>query len=149
MSPSESAPHMVFLEVVFPAEVVGPTPPTNLAAILQALEVGASELPEPEYAEAAPESDSDVEMEGAEAEDLPEDHPTEIAVPVGRSFGASSSGEPSALMNTLEAFHQNQAMLASRLARKKQPMLSFAPSWQGKLQALTGFMTYWRGLCLG
>src|SRR4051812_17491350 len=115
MNPSESAPHMVFPEVVYPAEVAGPTPPTNLATILQAMEVGASELPEPEYAEAAPESDSDVEMEGTEAKDLPEDRPAEIVVPVGRSSGAFSSGEPSALMETLEALHQNQALLASRL----------------------------------
>src|SRR3954466_11171552 len=64
MNPSESAPHMVFPEVVYPAEVVGPTPPTNLASILQALEDGASELPVPEYAEAASGLNSDVEMEG-------------------------------------------------------------------------------------
>src|SRR3954462_8900275 len=78
MNPSESAPHMVFPEVVYPAEVAGPTPPTNLAAILQALEVGASEFPEPEYAEAASESDSDVEMEGTDARDPLEDCPAEI-----------------------------------------------------------------------
>src|SRR3954468_17801626 len=67
MNASESAPHMVFPEVVYPAKVAGPTPPTNLAAILQALEVRASELPEPEYAEAASKSDLDAEMEDAQA----------------------------------------------------------------------------------
>src|SRR4051812_9815369 len=81
MNPSEEAPHMVFLVVVYRAAVASPTPPTNLAAILQALEVGSSELPEPEYAEATLESDSDVEMEDAQSEDIPEDHPAEIAVP--------------------------------------------------------------------
>src|SRR3954465_4516860 len=115
MNPSEKAPHMVFPVVVYPAGVAGPTPPTNLAAILQALEAGTSELPEPEYAKATSESDSDEEMEDAQADDLPEDHPAEIAVPFGRNSGASSSGETSALMETLEALHQNQAMLASRL----------------------------------
>src|SRR4051812_45025476 len=115
MNPSEKAPHMVFPVVVYPAEVAGPTPPTNLAAILQALEVGTSEMPEPEYAEATSESDSDMEMEDAQAKDLPEDRPAEIAVPFGRNSGAYSSGETSALMETLEALHQNQAMLASRL----------------------------------
>src|SRR3954468_12812007 len=115
MNPSESAPHMVFPVVVYRAAVAVPTPPTNLAAILQAFEVGSSELPEPEYAEATSESDSDVEMEYAQAEDLPEDRPAEIVVPFGRNSGASSSGETSALMETLEALHQNQAMLASRL----------------------------------
>ncbi|XP_058753322.1 uncharacterized protein LOC131626514 [Vicia villosa] len=115
MNPSEKAPHMVFPVVVYRAEVAGPTPPTNLAAILQALEDGTSELPEPEYAKATSESDSYEEMEDAQAEDLPEDHPAEIAVPFGRNSGASSSGETSALMETLETLHQNQAMLASRL----------------------------------
>src|SRR4051812_3125627 len=115
MNPSEKAPHMVFPVVVYPAEVAGPTPPTNLAAILQALEIGTSELPEPEYAKATSESDSDEEMEDAQADDLPKDHPAEIAVPLGRNSGASSSGETSALMETMEALHQNQAMLASRL----------------------------------
>src|SRR3954465_1095283 len=85
------------------------------AAILQALEVGTSELPEPEYAKATSESDSDEEMEDAQADDLPKDHPAETAVPFGRNSGASSSGETSALMETLEALHQNLAMLASRL----------------------------------
>src|SRR4051812_1038872 len=125
MNPSESAPHMVFLEVVYPAEVAGPTPPTNLAAILQALEVGASELPEPEYAEAAPESDSDAEMEDAQAGNLPEDRPAEIVVPVCRSSGASSFGEPSVLMETLEVLHQNQAMLASHLNMQEATNVEF------------------------
>src|SRR3954464_4472851 len=115
MNPSERAPHMVFPVVVYRAGAAGPTPPTNLAAILQALEAGTSELPEPEYAKASSESDSDEEMEDAQADDLPQDHPAEIAVPCGRNSGASSSGETSALMETLEALHQNQAMLASRL----------------------------------
>src|SRR3954463_11231314 len=115
MNPSERAPHMVFPVVVYRAGVAGPTPPTNLAAILQALEDGTSELPEPEYAKATSESDSDEEMEDAQTDDLPEDHPAEIAIPLGRNSGASSSGETSALMETLEALHQNQAMLASRL----------------------------------
>src|SRR4051812_47105393 len=115
MNPSERAPHMVFPVVVYRAGVAGPTLPTNLAAILQALEVGTSELPEPEYAKATSESDSDEEMEDAQTDDLPEDHPAKIAVPLGKNSGASSSGETSALMETLEALHQNQAMLASRL----------------------------------
>src|SRR3954471_2057175 len=115
MNPSESAPHMVFPVVVYPAEVAGPTPPTNLEAILQALEVGASELPAPEYAEAASESDLDAEMEDAQAGNPPEDRPAEIVVPDGRNSSIPSSGETSALMETLEALRQNQVMLASRL----------------------------------
>src|SRR3954463_14628135 len=115
MNPSERAPHMVFPVVVYRAGVAGPTPPTNLAAILQALEAGTSELPEPEYAKATSESDSDEGMEETQAEDLPKDPSAEIAVPLGRNSGASSSGETSALMETLGALHQNQAMLASRL----------------------------------
>src|SRR3954468_982962 len=115
MNPSERAPHMVFPVVVYRAGDAGPTPPTNLAAILQALEAGTSEMPEPEYVEVSSESDSDEEMEDAQADDLPKDHPAEIAAPFGEYLGASSSGETSALMETLEALHLNQAMLASRL----------------------------------
>src|SRR3954462_12308496 len=114
-NPSEKAPHMVFPVVVYPAVVAGPTPPTNLAAILQALEVGTSELPEPEYAKATSESDSDEEMEDAQADDLPKDHPAETAVPFGRNSGAPSSSGTSARLETLEALHLNQAMLSSRL----------------------------------
>src|SRR4051812_41270706 len=61
MNPSERAPHMVFPVVVYRAGVAGPTPPTNLAAILQALEVGTSELPEPEYVKVTSESNKEME----------------------------------------------------------------------------------------
>src|SRR3954466_2476198 len=115
MNPSERAPHMVFPVVVYRAGVAGPTPPTNLAAILQALEAGTSELPEPEYGEVSSESDSDEEMEDAQADDLPQDHPAEIAAPSGEYLGASSSGGTSTRLETLEALHLIQAMLASRL----------------------------------
>ena len=106
---------MTFPEVVSPAADAGPTPPTNLADILQALEAGTSVLPEPEYTVAGPKSDSDVEMKSPEAEEFPEDHPAENVVPAGRSSGASSSGELSALMKIVEDLHQNQVSLTSRL----------------------------------
>src|SRR4051812_44524009 len=61
MNPSERAPHMVFPVVVYRAGVAGPTPPTNLAAILQALEAGTSELPEPEYVKVTSESNKEME----------------------------------------------------------------------------------------
>src|SRR4051812_41079137 len=61
MNPSERAPHMVFPVVVYCAGVAGPTPPTNLAAILQALEAGTSELPEPEYVKVTSESNKEME----------------------------------------------------------------------------------------
>src|SRR3954462_32856 len=115
MNPSERAPHMVFPVVVYRAGAAGPTPPTNLAAILQALEAGTSEMPEPEYVEVSSESDSDEEMEDAQADDLPQDHPAEIVAPSGEYLGASSSGGNSTRLETLEALHLNQAMLASRL----------------------------------
>src|SRR4051812_38026381 len=139
MNPSEKAPHMVFPVVVYSAVVAGPTPPTKLAAILQALEVGTSELPEPEYAKATSELDSDEEMEDAQADDLPKDHSAETAVPFGRNSGAPSSGETSALMGPWKLFIRIKLCWLLGWTRKEQPMLRFAPSWPGQLQALTGF----------
>src|SRR3954466_369174 len=115
MNPSERAPHMVFPVVVYRAGDAGPTPPTNLATILQALEAGTSELPEPEYVKVTSESDSDTMTEDAQAEDLPQDHPAEIAVPFGENLGAASSGGNSTRLETLEIPDLNQWIVASRL----------------------------------
>src|SRR4051812_11633968 len=59
-NPSELSPHMVI------PEVDAPTPPRNLAAILQALENGDSDLPAPEYEEDASREEADVEIHPAE-----------------------------------------------------------------------------------
>src|SRR3954462_7817232 len=52
-NPSKKAPDMVFPEVEYPSKVDAPTPPRNLAEILQALENEDSDLPTPEYVEDA------------------------------------------------------------------------------------------------
>src|SRR4051812_13667477 len=111
---------MVIPEVVDPPEVEGPSAPRNLAAILQALENGDSDLPSPEY-------DGDATMEKANAEDHPvgdipaeenqeDDLTMEVAlvnvVPLDRSCEVSS-GEPSLLVKTLKVIQKNQAELAS------------------------------------
>src|SRR3954467_15765813 len=52
-NPSKKDPSLVILEVVDPPEVEGPSAPRNLAAILQALENGDSEIPAAEYGDAS------------------------------------------------------------------------------------------------
>src|SRR4051812_48748678 len=69
-NPSEKDPSLVIPEVADPPEVEGPSALRNLAAILQALENGDSELPAAEY-----EGDASMEEAGAE------DHPAET-IPV-------------------------------------------------------------------
>src|SRR4051812_40090565 len=121
-NPSEEDPNIVIPEVADPLEVEGPSAPRNLAAILQALENGDSEVLVAEY-------DGDASMEEADAEDHPvgdipagENHNVDLtmeaavqnAVPLDRSCEASS-GEPSLLAKTLEVIQKNQAELATRM----------------------------------
>src|SRR4051812_32763072 len=63
-NPSKKDPGLVIPEVADPPEVEGPSAPRNLAAILQALENGDSDLPAAEY-------DGDASMEEADTEDHP------------------------------------------------------------------------------
>src|SRR4051812_11595868 len=59
-NPSVEDPSLVIPEVVDPPEVEGPSAPRNLAAILQALENGDSEVPAAEYGDASmQEADAD------------------------------------------------------------------------------------------
>src|SRR3954471_13567173 len=58
-NPSEEDPSIVIPEVVDPLEVEGPSAPRNLAAILQALENGDSDLPDPKYEEDASMEEAD------------------------------------------------------------------------------------------
>src|SRR3954470_2219311 len=102
---------MVIPEVVYPLEVAAPIPPKNLDEILQALENEDSEIPDPEYAEDASESDSDVEMEDAEnhpSEKSPVQENQDVVLPLDAAAGnaiplndscASFSAEPSILVN--------------------------------------------------
>src|SRR3954466_11680305 len=52
-NPSVEDPSLVIPEVFDPPEVEGPSAPRNLAAILQALENGDSEVPAAEYGDAS------------------------------------------------------------------------------------------------
>src|SRR3954468_13871731 len=113
-NPSEEDPSLVIPEVVDPLEVEGPSAPRNLAAILQALENGDSEVPAAEYGDA---SMQEADAEDHVAETVPvEENPTNDlsmeaadhnAIPVDRSCEASSD-EPSRLARTLEVIQKNQ-----------------------------------------
>ncbi|XP_058744262.1 uncharacterized protein LOC131616833 [Vicia villosa] len=126
-NPLEKAPDMVYPAVEYPSEVAAPTPPKNLAEILQALENEDSDIPTPDYAEDASMSEADAEKQSAEnhpAEKLPVqenqddvlmiDAAVEHAIPLDDSCEASSD-EPSVLVNAMKALQKNQADLASHL----------------------------------
>src|SRR4051812_8379537 len=113
---------MVIPEVVYPPEVDAPTPPRNLASILQALENGDSDLSAHEYEEDASREEADVEIHPAEEnhdDDLTMDAAVENVVPMNRSCEASS-GEPSLLVKTLEVIQKNQADLDSRMEKQDE-----------------------------
>src|SRR3954462_1358966 len=113
-NPSEKDSSLVIPEVVDPPEVEGPSAPRNLAAILQALENGDSEIPAAEYGDASMQ-EADAEDHVAESgpvEDIPaNDLSMEAAdqhvIPVDRSCEASSD-EPSRLARTLEEIQKRQ-----------------------------------------
>src|SRR3954468_13083150 len=106
-NPSKKDPSLVIPEVVDPPEVEGPSAPRNLAAILQALENGDSEIPAAEYGDASMQ-EADAEDHVAESdpvEDIPANDTSmeaadQVVIPVDRSCEASSD-EPSRLARTL------------------------------------------------
>src|SRR3954466_15516668 len=113
-NPSEKDPSLVIPEVVDPPEVEGPSAPRNLAAILQALENGDSEIPAAEYGDASMQ-DADAEYHVAEsdpveeipANDLSMEATDQVAIPVVES-GEASSDESSRLARTLEEIQKRQ-----------------------------------------
>src|SRR4051812_10690282 len=113
-NPSEKDPSLVIPEVVDPPEVEGPSAPRNLAAILQALESGDSEIPAAEYGDASmPEADAEdhvaktVPVEEIPANDLSMEAADQNVIPVDRSCEASSD-ESSRLARTLEEIQKRQ-----------------------------------------
>src|SRR4051812_46813616 len=107
-NPSKKDPSLVIPEVVDPPEVEGPSAPRNLAAILQALENGDSEIPAAEYGDASmQEADAEDHVsESDPVEDIPANDTSmeaadQVVIPVDRSCEASSD-EPSRLARTLE-----------------------------------------------
>src|SRR4051812_36082102 len=113
-NPSEEDPSLIILEVVDPPEVEGPSAPRNLAAILQAVENGDSEVPAAEYGDASmEEADADdhvtetIPVEENPANDLTMEAADQNAIPLERSCEASSD-EPSRLARTLEVIQKNQ-----------------------------------------
>src|SRR3954469_3074981 len=113
-NPSEKDPSVVIPEIADPPEVEGPSAPRNLAAILQALENGNSEIPAAEY-EDAPMQEADAEDHVAEivpveeipANDLSIEAADHNVIPVDRSCEASSD-ESSRLARKLEIIQKNQ-----------------------------------------
>src|SRR4051812_5057642 len=113
-NPSKEDPSLVILEVVDPPEVEGPSSPKNLAAILQALENGDSEIPAADCGDASMQ-EADVEDHVAEsvpveeipANDLSMEAADHNAIPVNRSCEASSD-ESSRLARTLEVIQKKQ-----------------------------------------
>src|SRR4051812_32100100 len=113
-NPSKKDPSLVIPEVVDPPEVEGPSAPRNLAAILQALENGDSEIPAAEYGDASMQ-EADAEDHVAESdpvEDIPANDTSieaadQVVIPVDRSCEASSD-EPSRLARTLEEIQKRQ-----------------------------------------
>src|SRR3954463_15065930 len=106
--PSKEDPSLVIPEVVDPPEVEGPSAPRNLAAILQALENGDSEIPAADYGDASmQEADAEdhvaetVPVEENFANDLSMEAADQHAIPMVRSSEASSD-EPSRLARTLD-----------------------------------------------
>src|SRR4051812_44734388 len=113
-NPSEKDPSLVIPEVVDPPEVEGPSAPRNLAAILQALENGDSEIPAANYGEASmQEADAKdhvaktVPVEENSANDLSMEATDHNAIPVDKGCEASSD-EPSRLARTLEDIQKKQ-----------------------------------------
>src|SRR3954465_11810107 len=107
-NPTEKDPSLVIPEVVDPPEVEGPSAPRNLAAILQALENGDSEIPAAEYGDASmQEADAEdhvaktVPVEEIPANDLSLEATDHNVIPVDRSCEASSD-ELSRLPRPLE-----------------------------------------------
>src|SRR4051812_14630514 len=113
-TPSEKDPSLVIPEVTDPPEVEGPSAPRNLAAILQALENGDSEIPAAEYGDASMQ-EADAEDHVAESEPVEEIPANDLSmeaadrhvIPVDRSCEASSD-EPSRLARTLEEIQKRQ-----------------------------------------
>src|SRR3954467_6619047 len=113
-NPSKKDPSLVIPEVADPPEVEGPSAPRNLAAILQALENGDSEIPAAEYGDASMQ-DADAEYHVAEsdpveeipANDLSMEATDQVAIPVVES-GEASSDESSRLARTLEEIQKRQ-----------------------------------------
>src|SRR4051812_22248587 len=113
-NPSKKDPSLVIPEVVDPPEVEGPSAPRNLAAILQALENGDSEIPAAEYGDASMQ-EADAEdhvaksdpVEEIPANDLSMEAADQHVIPVDRSCEASSD-ESSRLTRTLEEIQKRQ-----------------------------------------
>src|SRR3954466_8886771 len=113
-NPSEKDPSLVIPQVADPPEVEGPSAPRNLAAILQALESGDSEIPAAEYGDASMQ-EADAEdhvaksdpVEEIPANDLSMEAADQHVIPVDRSCEASSD-EPSRLARTLEEIQKRQ-----------------------------------------
>src|SRR3954465_4453850 len=119
-NPSKKDPSLVIPEVVDPPEVEGPSAPRNLAAILQALENGDSEIPAAEYGDASmQEAESEDHVsESDPVEDIPANDTSmeaadQVVIPVDRSCEASSD-EPSRLARTLEVIQRRQDEQSSR-----------------------------------
>src|SRR4051812_17850717 len=113
-NPSEKDPSLVIPEVVDPPEVEGPSAPRNLAAILQELENGDSEIPAAEYGDVSmQEADAEdhvaktVPVEEIPANDLSMEAADQNVIPVDRSCEASSD-ESSRLARTLEEIQKRQ-----------------------------------------
>src|SRR3954465_2967389 len=119
-NPSEKDPSLVIPEVADPPEVEGPSAPRNLAAILQALENGDSEIPAAEYGDASMQ-EADAEDHVAESDpdkDIPANDTSmeaadQVVIPVDQSCEASSD-EPSRLARTLEEIQRRQDEQSSR-----------------------------------
>src|SRR3954468_19339157 len=119
-NPSEKDPSLVIPEVDDPPEVEGPSAPRNLAAILQALENGDSEIPAAEYEdvsmlETIAEDHVAVSdpVEDVPANDTSMEAADQDVIPVDRSCEASSD-EPSHLARTLEEIQRRQDEQSSR-----------------------------------
>src|SRR4051812_27207024 len=119
-NPSKKDPSVVIPEVADPPEVEGPSAPRNLAAILQALENGNSEIPAAEYGDVSmPETVAEDHVAVSDpAEDIPANDTSmeaadHVVIPVDQSCEASS-GEPSRLARTLEEIQRRQDEQSSR-----------------------------------
>src|SRR3954471_11912422 len=119
-NPSKKDPSVVIPEVADPPEVEGPSAPRNLAAILQALENGDSEIPAAEYEdvsmlETVAEDHVAVSdpVEDIPANDTSMEAADQDVIPVDRSCEASSD-EPSHLARTLEEIQRRQDEQSSR-----------------------------------
>src|SRR4051812_11015768 len=104
-NPSKKDPNLVIPEVVDPPEDEGPSAPRNLAAILQALENGDSEVPAAQYEDASME-EADADDHGTETIPVEENPANDSEVPAAQC--EASSDEPSRLARTLEVIQKNQ-----------------------------------------